>query len=112
MLEFLLRLISFFIPTPGVPFWGYVLVSIFRGACVIQWAGICLLCYWGMYSPMAGSPGARDGTGLLFVMGGVFLIGSLLALVLSWIESWLISFVIPDFPQWNRLVAEEELLNN
>lgn len=106
MLEFLLQVINFFTPTPGVPFWGYITVALFRCFCVLQWGLICLICLWSGGEPAAG---ARDGMGMFFVWGGKLFFGSIIAFLFYWVEAWLIGLVIPDFPEWLGRVNQDEL---
>ena len=110
MLSWLSRALSFLFAPTGVPFWGYVLVGLYRCGCVIQWGLVCFGCYWAVFKPASQSPGASDGTGLLFVFGGVLILGSILSFMLAMMERWLIGLVFPNFPDWLERVKEDEVL--
>jgi hypothetical protein len=63
----------------------------------LQWGALVYVGYVQIYEPLASTPGARDGTALLFIMGGVLLGALLLTVVLAVLEVWILRALVPSW---------------
>jgi hypothetical protein len=75
----------------------WIVSGLFGLALFVQAILLCYLAYLGIYEPIAANPGARDGMGLLIVMGGIFMGVVIIMSILASIQK---SILKQMFPWW------------
>lgn len=74
-----------------------ILSGLFAAAVLMQFISLFYLAYVGIYEPIAAAPGARDGMGLILVLGGIFLGVTIVTSILASIEARILKRM---FPWW------------
>ncbi len=68
--------------------------------CLVQFLFCCSLGYYWIFQPMASTPGARDGTGLLFVMLFILVGAVIVSIGLSVPTRRLLKSIFPRWETW------------